>query len=93
MSIAPSVTRTDSKAAGSAGGRTCPASAGLAYVVAWVAGLAIWPVNLALNATAGQVAASYRAHPAQAVVQYLLIEGLGRRAARDRPGLRAAGGP
>jgi hypothetical protein len=58
-------------------------------------GLAAWPVNLALNATAGQTAASYRAHPAEAVIQYLLVEGLAGlllgivlwsavRAARDR---------
>jgi hypothetical protein len=102
MSIAPSVTRTDSKAVGSVWRAYLPGVAGLAYVVAWVAGLAIWPVNLALNATAGQVAASYRAHPAQAVAQYLLIEGLAGvllglvlvcvlRAARDRVGRRAAG--
>jgi hypothetical protein len=44
--------------------------------VAWAAGLAVWPVNLALNATASQVASSYRAHPAGAVAQYLLTEGL-----------------
>jgi hypothetical protein len=44
--------------------------------VAWAAGLAVWPVNLALNATATQVASSYRAHPAGAVAQYLLTEGL-----------------
>ena len=102
MSLAPSVTRTDSKAAGSAWRAYLPGVAGLAYVVAWVAGLAIWPANLALNATAGQVAASYRAHPAQAVAQYLLIEGLAGvllgivlacvlRAARDRAGRWAAG--
>lgn len=53
-----------------------PAAAGVAYLAAWAAGLAVWPVNLALNATAAQVAASYRAHPAEAVAQYLLTEGL-----------------
>ncbi len=42
----------------------------------WVVGLAVWPANLALNATAAQVAASHRAHPAEASVQYLLVEGL-----------------
>lgn len=52
------------------------AAAGVAYLAAWAAGLAVWPVNLALNATAAQVAASYRAHPAEAAAQYLLTEGL-----------------
>jgi hypothetical protein len=56
--------------------RYLPAAAGIAYLAAWAVGLAVWPVNLALNATATQVAASYRAHPAEAVVQYLLTEGL-----------------
>ncbi len=53
-----------------------PGAAGVAYLAAWAAGLAIWPVNLALNATATQVAASHQAHPAEAAVQYLLAEGV-----------------
>jgi hypothetical protein len=53
-----------------------PGAAGAAYLVAWVAGLAAWPVNLPLNATAAQTAASYAAHPAEAATQYLLAEGL-----------------
>jgi hypothetical protein len=53
-----------------------PGGAGIAYLTAWVAGLAAWPSNLPLNATAAQAAASYTAHPAQATVQYLLVEGL-----------------
>jgi hypothetical protein len=68
---------------GSAGGRAprrwlrlLPAWAGVCYVAAWVAGLAAWPVNLALNATNAQVAVSYRAHPAGAASQFLLAEGL-----------------
>ena len=56
--------------------RLLPAWAGICYVAAWVAGLASWPANLALNATSAQVAASYRAHPAGAASQYLLSEGL-----------------
>jgi hypothetical protein len=56
--------------------RYLPAAAGVAYLVAWAAGLGAWPVNLALNASAAQVAASYRAHPAEAVTNYLLTEGL-----------------
>jgi len=53
-----------------------PAWAGICYVAAWAAGLACWPANLALNATNAQVAAAYRAHPAGAVSQYLLTEGV-----------------
>lgn len=44
--------------------------------MAWVAGLAAWPSNLALNASSAQVAASHRAHAAPAVTQYLLVEGV-----------------
>ena len=53
-----------------------PAYAGIAYVVAWVAGLAVWPQNLPLNAPRAQVTASYAAHPAAAVTQYVMVEGL-----------------
>jgi hypothetical protein len=56
--------------------RYIPAAAGVAYLTAWVAGLSVWPVNLALNATAAQEAASHAAHPAEAATQYLLVEGL-----------------
>jgi hypothetical protein len=56
--------------------RYLPAAAGAAYLAAWAAGLAAWPSNLALNATNTQVTAAYRAHPAGAVAQYLLAEGL-----------------
>ena len=102
MTIAPPTGQTDSKPDGSVWRAYLPGAAGLAYVVAWVAGLAAWPVNLALNATAEQAAASYRAHPAEAVVQYLLVEGLAGlllgtvlacvlRAARHRVGGRVVG--
>ena len=53
-----------------------PAAAGVAYLVAWVAGLTAWPVNLPLNATAAQTTATYAAHPAEAATQVLLVEGL-----------------
>ena len=56
--------------------RLLPAWAGAGYLIAWAAGLAAWPSNLALNATNAQVAVSYRAHPAGAVTQYLLAEGV-----------------
>ncbi|HEY5399816.1 MAG TPA: hypothetical protein VIL16_30960 [Trebonia sp.] len=102
MTIAPPTGRTDSRPDGSFWRANLPGTAGVAYVVAWAVGLAAWPVNLALNATAGQTAASYRAHPAGAIVQYLLVEGLAGvllgivlacvlRAARDRLGGRVAG--
>ena len=53
-----------------------PGAAGAAYLAAWVAGLTVWPVNLPLNATAAQAAASHAAHPAAAATQYVLVEGL-----------------
>jgi hypothetical protein len=56
--------------------RLGPAAAGIGYLAAWAAGLAAWPVNLALNATDAQVTAAYRAHPGGAVAQYLFAEGL-----------------
>jgi hypothetical protein len=56
--------------------RLAPGISGCAYVLAWVAGLAAWPVNLALNATSAQVSAAFRLHPAEAVTQLVLVEGL-----------------
>jgi hypothetical protein len=53
-----------------------PGAAGATYLMAWVTGLAVWPVNLPLNATAAQAAASHAAHPVAAATQYLLVEGL-----------------
>jgi hypothetical protein len=102
MTIAPPAGHTDSKPDGSVWPAYLPGAAGLAYVVAWTAGLGAWPVNLALNATAGQTAAAYRAHPAGVIVQYLLVEGLAGvllgivlacvlRAVRDRVGGRVTG--
>jgi hypothetical protein len=76
MTIAPPPRHTSSEPASSTWRARLPGAVGIAYVVTWVVGLAVWPVNLALNATAAQVAASHRAHPAEASVQYLLIEGL-----------------
>jgi hypothetical protein len=88
--------------------RYLPAAAGAAYLAAWAAGLAAWPSNLALNATSAEVTAAYRAHPAGAVAQYLLAEGLAglllavvlgcalvplaRRGGATRPGARPAAG-
>jgi hypothetical protein len=71
-------TRSGSAGAAAPSGwrRLGPAAAGIGYLVAWAAGLAAWPVNLALNATDAQVTAAYQAHPGGAVAQYLLAEGL-----------------
>jgi hypothetical protein len=102
MTIAPPTGHTDSKPDGAVWRAYLPGAAGLAYVAVWAVGLAAWPVNLVLNATAGQTAAAYRAHPAGAVVQYLLAEGLAGvllgivlacvlRAVRDRVGVGATG--
>ena len=104
MTIAPTPRHTSSAPATSTGRARLPGAVGIAYVVTWVVGLAVWPVNLALNATAAQVAASHRAHPAEATVQYLLIEGLAAllfgfvlacvlRANRDRRSSRQIAGP
>jgi hypothetical protein len=102
MTIAPPTGHTDSKPDDAGWRAYRPGAAGLAYVAAWAVGLGAWPVNLALNATAGQAAASYRAHPAGAIVQYFLVEGLAGvllgvvlacvlRAVRDRVGRRPTG--
>jgi hypothetical protein len=53
-----------------------PGAAGAAYLIAWITGLTVWPVNLPLNATPAQAVASHAAHPAAAATQYLLVEGL-----------------
>jgi hypothetical protein len=53
-----------------------PAAAGIAYLAAWVVGLAVWPTNLALNATAAEVARSFRLSAGQAAAQVLLVEGI-----------------
>jgi len=58
MTIAPAPRHTTSEPASSAWRARLPGTVGIAYVVTWVVGLAVWPVNLALNATAAQVAAS-----------------------------------
>jgi hypothetical protein len=65
------------RTAGGTGWRAyLPGGAGVAYLVAWAAGLAAWLSNPPLNASAAQTAASYAAHQGQAAVQYLLVEGL-----------------
>jgi hypothetical protein len=55
---------------------TAPAVAGIAYTGAWLLGLAVWPSNLDVAATNGEVLTTYRAHQGAAMTQYLLIEGV-----------------
>ena len=56
--------------------RTAPAAAGIAFVAAWVTGLAVWPTNLNVAASGGKVVSAYTGHQGVAVAQYLLVEGL-----------------
>jgi hypothetical protein len=55
---------------------TTPAAAGMAFVVAWVAGLVVWPANLDVAASGSKVVSEYTGHQGVAVTQYLLVEGL-----------------
>jgi acyl-[acyl carrier protein]--UDP-N-acetylglucosamine O-acyltransferase len=50
--------------------------AGIAYTVAWLIGLAVWPSNLDVAATNAKVLATYSAHQGVAITQYLLVEGV-----------------
>ena len=56
--------------------RLLPALAGIGYGIAWVAGLAAWPSNLAIDASKREIVSLYAAHTSQARAQYLLVEGL-----------------
>ena len=56
--------------------RSLPALAGISYAIAWVAGLAAWPSNLAIDASNKEVVSLYAAHRSEATAQYLLVEGL-----------------
>jgi hypothetical protein len=58
------------------GSITAPAAAGIAYSTAWVVGLAVWPSNLDVTAGNAKIVATYRAHEAAAMTQYVLVEGL-----------------
>ena len=53
-----------------------PAAAGIAFVVAWLTGLAVWPSNLDVSASDAKVLSAYTGHQGVAVTQYLLVEGL-----------------
>ena len=62
------------------GGRTrlltAPAVAGVAYLAAWVTGLAVWPSNLDVAASGSQVVAAYTGHQGVAMTQSLLFHGM-----------------
>jgi hypothetical protein len=53
-----------------------PAAAGIAFAVAWVMGLAVWPSNLDVAASGTKIISAYTGHQDAAVTQYLLVEGL-----------------
>jgi hypothetical protein len=56
--------------------KSLPALAGIGYGVAWLAGLAAWPSNLAIDASKREIVSLYAAHMSQAATQYLVVEGL-----------------
>ncbi len=53
-----------------------PTVASIAFVTAWTAGLAVWPTNLALDASDATVFTAYTRHQGAAVTQYQLVEGV-----------------
>ena len=55
---------------------TAPAVAGVAYLLAWVTGLAVWPSNLDVAASGSQVVAAYTGHQGVAMTQSLLVHGV-----------------
>jgi hypothetical protein len=55
---------------------TVPAAAGFAFTATWLAGLAVWPTNPSVDASAAKVVSAYAGHQAIAATQYLLVEGL-----------------
>jgi hypothetical protein len=50
---------------------TAPAVAGVAYLVAWLTGLAVWPSNLDVAASGSQVVTAYTGHRDVAMLQSL----------------------
>ena len=56
--------------------KSLPALAGIGYGVAWLAGLAVWPSNLAIDASRREIVSLYAAHMSQAAAQNLVVEGL-----------------
>ena len=54
---------------------TAPAVAGIAYALAWVTGLAVWPSSLDVAASGAKVMSAYTGHQGVATAQYLLVEG------------------
>jgi len=80
MTTASAPSRRPGRVGGRLAGRErrfyLPAVAGIAYLAAWVVGLAVWPTNLALNATSAAVARSFRLSAGPAMAQLLLVEGV-----------------
>ena len=52
------------------------AAAGIAFVVTWLTGLAVWPSNLDVSASGAKVVSACTGHQGVAVTQNLLVEGL-----------------
>lgn len=57
-------------------GLAAPATAGIAFIAAWVTGLLVWPSNLDVAASGARVVSVYAGHQGAAVAQYVLVEGL-----------------
>ncbi|MGH2881229.1 MAG: hypothetical protein ACRDPA_00760 [Solirubrobacteraceae bacterium] len=55
---------------------TARVAAGIAFVAAWVTGLAVWPSNLDGAASGAKVISTYAGHLGAAMTQYVLVEGL-----------------
>jgi hypothetical protein len=53
-----------------------PALVAAGFVASWIAGLSVWLSNLAVDAGAGLVNATFAAHHTVAAVQFVLTEGL-----------------
>jgi len=68
-------TRDLERRAGRGSLRSAPVVAGIAFVLAWVAGLAVWPSNLDPAASAAQVIAAYGGSQLVAMAQSLLVHG------------------
>ena len=56
--------------------KSLPALAGIGYGVAWLAGLAAWPSNPAIDASKREIVSLYAANMGQAAAQFLVVEGL-----------------
>jgi hypothetical protein len=55
---------------------TAVRTAGITYLVAWVAGLAVWPTNPSVAATGPQVLAGLAGHTGVAIASYVATQGV-----------------